>query len=617
NWTLTENGQSCSPTCGTISPTGTGGGVSTTYTAPATIQSPVTVLAVATSVADNTASASATLNLYPPVAVSVSPTTATVPINTRATFTATVTNDPTNAGVTWTLTQSGQSCSPACGGVSPTSTASGAATTYFAPSTVPSSVTVTLTATSAVAIKSAASATITVSTSATQVKLNGSYAFLLNGYDSGGAVAAAGTFTADGAGNITSGTADINTASGVTTAQSLTGTYSVGADNGGTLTLTSAPQGTPLGTFQFALNSAGDAAQFVESGDSGERGAGTFQKQMLSGLSPASVLGNYVFSASGADAAGGRLGLAGLFRAEGNGKISSGVLDTNDAGVVAPELPVAGNYTLSSAGRGTIAVETPDGVLNWAFYVVSPKMVFLVSTADRLVQPLSSGKAFLQSPSDPSGFSVASLTGTSVIDFAGAGSKANSSRVAAGLVTFDGSGGLEFRVDQNDAGKVQTLAGSGTYSVTPDGRVKMELPALGESFASYLIAQNQALLVGAGHSASLGALEPRVPGVFNNASLSGDYVLGTVSAPTSASSLEWGVVSSIIPGKLDGTVGSVSSARGLVPLASFSDTFAISSDGRAPLGNGGAVVYLVSPSKAIVADMTPGRTNPTISSLEK
>jgi hypothetical protein len=617
NWTLTENGQACSSTCGAISPTQTGGGVATTYTAPSTIQSPLTVLAVATSVADNTASASATLNLYPPVAVSVSPSTATVPINSRATFTATVTNDPTNAGVTWALLQSGKSCSPACGGVSPTSTASGVATTYFAPSTVPSPATVTLTATSAVAIKSAASATITVSASATQAKLNGSYAFLFNGYDSGGAVAAAGTFTADGAGNITGGTADVNTASVVTTDQSLTGTYSVGADNVGTLTLTSSPQGTPLGTFQFALNSAGDGAQFAELGDSGERGAGTFQKQTLSGLSPASVLGNYAFSASGADAAGGRLGLAGIFRADGHGNISSGVLDTNDAGVVASELPVTGNYSVSSAGRGTIAVATPAGVLNWAFYVVSPKEVYLVSTADRLVQPLSSGKALAQSPSDPSGFSAASLDGTSVIDFAGAGSKPNSSQVSAGLVTFDGSGGLEFRLDQNDAGKVQTLAGSGTYSVTPDGRVKMTLPALGESFVSYLVGANRALLVNAGPSASLGALESRDPGVFTNASLSGNYVLGTVAAPTSASSFEWGVVKSTIPGKLDGTAGSVSASRGLVPLGSFSDTFAVSPEGRAPLGNGAAVVYLISPSKAIVADMSPGQANPTISSLQK
>jgi hypothetical protein len=615
NWTLTENGQSCSPGCGTISPTQTGGGVTTTYTAPSTIQNPATIAAVATSVTDKTASASATLNLYPPIAVTVSPTTATVAVNSRATFTATVANDPTGAGVNWTLQQSGKACAPACGGVSPTTTASGVATTYFAPSTVPNPATVTLVATSAATIKSSASATVTVSSSATQSKLTGSYAFLFNGYDSGGAVAAAGTFTADGAGNITGGAVDINRASGVTTSQPIAGTYTVGSNNVGTLTLVSSPQGTTLGTFQFALNSAGDGAQFVESGDLGTRGSGTFLKQTVSGFTPASVLGNYAFSASGADASGSRLSLAGAFRADGNGKIIAGTLDTNDAGAVTPELPIAGSYAVSLAGRGTLAIETPGGVWNWAFYVVSPKEVFLVSTGDRLVQPLSSGKALAQS-SDPSGFSSTSLDGTSVIDFAGAGSKANSSRVAAGLVTFDGSGGLQFSIDRNDAGKVQTVAGSGTYSVSPDGRVKMTFPALGQSLVSYLVAQNQALLIGTGSAASIGALEPQTPGVFSNTSLSGDYVLGTVAAPASDSSFEWGVVSSTVPGKLDGTAGSVSPAGGRVPLATFSDAYSVAPDGRAPLGSG-SVIYLISPSKAIVADMTPGQPNPTISRLEK
>lgn len=616
NWTLTENGQSCSPGCGTISPAQTGGGVITTYTAPSTIQKPATVTVAATSVTDKTASASATLNLYPPIAVSVSPTTATVAVNSRATFTATVANDPTGSGVNWTLQQSGKACAPACGGVSPTTTASGVATTYFAPSTVPNPATVTLVATSAVTIKSTASASITVSSSATQSKLTGSYAFLFNGYDSGGAVAGAGSFTADGAGNITSGTVDINRASGVTISEPITGSYTVGSDNAGTLTLTSSSQGNTLGTFRFALNSAGDGAKFVESGDSGTRGSGTFLKQTVSGFSPSSVLGNYAFSASGADAAGGRLSLAGAFRADGNGKISAGTLDTNDAGAVAPELPVTGSYAVSSAGRGTLAIETPGGVLNWAFYVVSPKEVFLVSTGDRLVQPLSSGKALAQSPSDPSGFSAASLDGTSVIDFAGAGSKANSSRVAAGLVTFDGSGGLEYHIDRNDAGKVQTLAGSGTYTVTPDGRVKMTFSALGQSLVSYLVTQNQALLIGTGRAASIGALEPQAPGVFSNASLSGAYVLGTIAAPTNASSFEWGMVNTAVPGKLDGTAGSVSPAGVRAPLASFSDTYSVAPDGRTRLGSG-SVIYLISSSKAIVADMTPGQASPTISSLEK
>jgi hypothetical protein len=68
-----------------------------------------------------------------PVSVSLSQTTATVQAAATANFTASVSNDSTNRGVTWTL-----SCPIApCGTVSPTSTPSGASTTYSAPSAAP------------------------------------------------------------------------------------------------------------------------------------------------------------------------------------------------------------------------------------------------------------------------------------------------------------------------------------------------------------------------------------------------------------------------------------------------------------------------------------------------
>lgn len=95
----------------------------------------------------------------PAVDVSVSPSMFTVQAGAAARFTATVTNDPANKGVTWTVT-----CSAApCGSVSPTSTASGVATTYTAPASPPASgVTVTVSATSIADPTRSSSATVTV-----------------------------------------------------------------------------------------------------------------------------------------------------------------------------------------------------------------------------------------------------------------------------------------------------------------------------------------------------------------------------------------------------------------------------------------------------------------------
>jgi hypothetical protein len=82
----------------------------------------------------------------------------TVLASTTQQFTATVGNDPTNGGVTWTV-----SCSPApCGSVSPTSTASGVATTYTAPPPPPSDLTVNVTATSVTDTTKSSSATVAV-----------------------------------------------------------------------------------------------------------------------------------------------------------------------------------------------------------------------------------------------------------------------------------------------------------------------------------------------------------------------------------------------------------------------------------------------------------------------
>src|SRR5207249_7917278 len=76
--------------------------------------------------------------------------------------TATVTNDPNNKGVNWTLTQSGTPCSPGCGTISPVNTASGAATTYTAPSVVPANPNVTIVATSVANTAVSATAAVTV-----------------------------------------------------------------------------------------------------------------------------------------------------------------------------------------------------------------------------------------------------------------------------------------------------------------------------------------------------------------------------------------------------------------------------------------------------------------------
>ena len=154
---------SCSPApCGSISPTTTASGAATTYTAPPNPPpSDLQVTITATSVADAAASSTATITVLA-ISVSVTAPATTVQFGqTEPNIVATVNNDPAGKGVTWSM----QPCGVAqCGSISPTSTASGGAVTYTAPTAPPASdLPVTIVATSVSDTSQQGSITITVS----------------------------------------------------------------------------------------------------------------------------------------------------------------------------------------------------------------------------------------------------------------------------------------------------------------------------------------------------------------------------------------------------------------------------------------------------------------------
>jgi hypothetical protein len=159
-WTLTQSGAACSPACGSLSPAGTN---RATYSAPANVPQPSAVTVTATSVSDSTKSVSAQITVTAPpssvVSVSLAPTSASVQVSQSQQFDAVVQNDTQNKGVTWTLTQSGAACSPACGSLVGFSAQTAI---YVAPAAVPNPSVVTLTATSLADNTRSASATITV-----------------------------------------------------------------------------------------------------------------------------------------------------------------------------------------------------------------------------------------------------------------------------------------------------------------------------------------------------------------------------------------------------------------------------------------------------------------------
>jgi len=145
-WTLTANGTSCSPTCGSLSGAS---GTRVTYTPPASAPSSPnnqpTITATSVDQTTKSDSNSFTINSSA-VVVSISNKFTSVTIGASGiVVNAAVQNDSTNSGVTWMLTAGGASCSPACGSLSG---ATATSVTYTPPSSLPGNTQATLTATS-------------------------------------------------------------------------------------------------------------------------------------------------------------------------------------------------------------------------------------------------------------------------------------------------------------------------------------------------------------------------------------------------------------------------------------------------------------------------------------
>jgi hypothetical protein len=135
-------------------------------------------------------------------------------------------------------------------------------------------------------------------------RLNGNYAFSFFGYQNGAQVLQAGSFSADGAGNISNGLMDSNSTAGVHIALSFTGTYSLDSTNTGPMTLTIPGLGTF--TYQVAAPASG-TIRFIQNGTAGNQGSGVILKNSsATAITISQLAGFWSFGASGSDAAASR-----------------------------------------------------------------------------------------------------------------------------------------------------------------------------------------------------------------------------------------------------------------------------------------------------------------------
>src|SRR5437867_4408352 len=272
-------------------------------------------------------------------------------------------------------------------------------------------------------------------------ELNGNYAFTFSGFtgNSGGSsvFGAVGRFTADGSGNITNGELDTNGVGpgAALAAQAFTGTYAIGADNRGVMTL-NIPGGAKLafammadvnaygttssmtfssanysvsdtstgrGTLNFSFSIGGSpfslnyAFYFVNAGKLFVMGTdpvsastpllnGVVLRQQIpaGGFSNAALNGGMViyltgFTFCGNGSARSSDALAGLSTTDGNGALNI-IFDENCGGISNSISGLSGTYSVASNGRTSIAVA--NGAVA---YLVSPNQAFLFSTDSSVV----------------------------------------------------------------------------------------------------------------------------------------------------------------------------------------------------------------------------------------
>ena len=418
--------------------------------------------------------------------------------------------------------------------------------------------------------------------------LQGTYAFMLRGFDNKQPAVISGSMTLDGNGNVTAGEEDITRATSASQALPISsGSYAVGITtsdgaityNRGCVELT-----TSAGTVTFDFTVGGCTNHYSEGGAPAtsdnacgmaqnaqatniaagtfttghviESNDGTGSSAQLSGILraqdtssfAAGLSGPYSFGLGGWDWSQGHYAMAGSLQAS-SSALTAVAADLDDAGTLGSQL-TGGSGTLATpdaSGRISGTMTVGPLTLDLALYVVSQNEAFVVTTDPLSAShPLLSGEAITTASS----FSNASLQNSHMLRMEGQSSAGPD--VSIGALTLDGQGGVTGTVYEDQAGTLGTTAVSGAYSVDgTTGRANFFAPqgqTLGaHAFVVYLVpapanlarsaCSNPAscitgFLVGTDNSAQDGVLEFQTPAVappppFTNRDVAGDYVYGS------------------------------------------------------------------------------------------
>ena len=635
-WSLSGAAGCSGTSCGSLTGQNT---TTVAYNAPTAIPSDLTVTLAATSVAQPSKS-SAIAIVVPATVVTIQNKVTEFSAGTlgsslfNAQFRATTQNDPTNAGVNWTLTANGMPCSPACGTLS---LANPFGVVYNPPASVPAAPnnTPTIIATSVSSPARSDTDAFTIfdgsaacGTGGNESVLNGHYAIMLQGWSGTGGgspspILYAASFAADGTGKITGGQDQLNpylsfmaySGAGVLPSGS---SYSVGPDNRGCLTLTDQFENTftlrfSLGGITGGIASKGDIIYFNQQSATPQRASGILRRQDPTAFSLSALAANYAFGFDGWDNSSGSLNhfaAAGSF-AQSGGTASSLSLDSNDGGKMltsgglqqfgsfASIQPIAtgtgvASATLNLPGFPSVDVEV---------YVINSSELFFVTLVLSPNGPEFSGRAIATSSS----FTASSVLPKYIFYFIGSSSGAPSSSIGiASLLTTSPPGALvtgtvSGSMDGYSGGTASTQSFTGTYVLAGvSGWLNITGANAPTSPICYLtnpLDGISAFCISTDSSASFGVFDTQPPATYSSSSVSGNFFFGS-GEPADNAVPDLSGVASISSGSLQG-VQDISAQSGLSLATPFNAALSVNADGSGNLGpntvtvTNGTVLYLI------------------------
>jgi len=593
--------------CGSVSPTTTASGVATTYTAPSTPPAGnLTVTVTAASVTNSAATGSTTVTITG-ITISIAPPSSTVKSAGTEPIAATVSDDPSSGGVTWSLKITRTICNPfthvcqtftsvctvGCGGFSATTTASGVATTYTAPVRPPFGI-VAAVATSVTNAGAKATApililriSISIAPPSATVVVNATQpltATVINDGANGGAGAGVTwTLLQNGA----ACSPDCGTISPANTASGAPATYTAPA------TVPAFPILTIIATSVTDTTRLASATITVTTVSGVACGAGSGSESLLKG--------QYAYRLQ-AVLSNGVTAIAGSFTADGTGKVTGGEEDNSNLSAFQVD-PATSSYAVGPDHRGCLTLGFTNGPTTYFRFALGGINSSNIATAGHIIEfddTNGSGSRFAGTLKiqDATSFLAGQFKGNYVVGLVGLGGSGGRF-AAAGTLASDGiSAVTSSNFDIDDAGNLTSNIASapgGTFTCcSANGRGTLQFT--GSSFTSnlvlYMVSSGDLFFVGSGPGHHGGEAVGVLSGTtFTQASLNGTAVFRKTAQST-------GPIVDVALASANGT-GGISITDNTNNAGTFSSgttafTYTVASNGRVTLtgGTNPPVLYL-------------------------